>query len=250
MDPSPTTEPYVPPWAEYLRRYRGGEWRAPIFHDAILEDAARLGRDLVFLDIGCGEGFDNNVRLQQSLAAEAGHYIGVEPDPEVEVGSHVAEVYRCLFEEAPIEAGSVHVAFSAFVLEHVASPDRFWAKLHDVLVDGGVFWGFTVDARHYFSIGSRMLQRLGLKDRYLHRVRGGPGIPQYEHYPTCYRANTPRRIRRQTRQFRHFSHCNFHRVGQLDYYFPWTLRKVSRLLDRLVIGLGLPGSVLAVRLEK
>jgi SAM-dependent methyltransferase len=243
-------EPDRPPWTAYLRRYRGGEWRSPIFHDAILDDAARLGRDLVFLDIGCGKGFDNDVRLQQSLADAAGHYVGVEPDPEIAVGPHVAEVHRCTFEEAPLEPGSVHVAFSAFVLEHVETPEAFWAKLYDVLVDGGVFWGFTVDARHYFSIGSRMLQRLGLKDRYLKRVRGGTGIVQYENYPTWYRANSPRQIRRHTRRFRHCSHCNFHRVGQLDYYFPGSVRKVARLLDRVVIGMGLPGSVLVVRLEK
>ncbi len=98
--------------APYLERYRQGEWRATIFRDLILADAARRPGELTFLDIGCGRGFDDDLPLQQSLAARAGRYIGIEPDAAMAVGAHVSEVHRCLFEDAPIPSGSVDVAFA------------------------------------------------------------------------------------------------------------------------------------------
>lgn len=236
-------------WSRYLDRYRGGEWRAPIFRDMILDDARRLGRDLTWLDIGCGKGLDDDLALQKSLAAEAGRYIGIEPDRSILVGPHVREVHRCVFEEAPLDRSSVDIAFSSFVLEHVPDPGRFWAKLHDVLVEGGVFWGFTVDSRHYFCALSRLVERLRLKDWYLRCLRRSWG-GGYENYPTYYRANSPWRIGKHTRRFRRVDFIKFHRVGQLDWYLPGLLRRPAHLLDRFVIATGLPGSVLIVRLEK
>jgi len=202
-------------WSRYLDRYRGGEWRAPIFRDMIRDDARRLGRGLTWLDIGCGKGLDDDLALQKSLAAEAGRYIGIEPDRAILIGPHVTDVHRCVFEEAPLAAGSVDVAFSSFVLEHVPEPGRFFEKLHEVLVEGGVFWGLTVDSRHYFCLLSRLIERLRLKDWYLRCLRRSWG-EGYGNYPTYYRANSPGRIRKQTGRFRRVDFIRFHRVGQLE----------------------------------
>ena len=56
-------------WSQYKRRYESGEWRAVVFRDMILDDAKALGngRDgLTLLDIGCGDGFDADKKLQES----------------------------------------------------------------------------------------------------------------------------------------------------------------------------------------
>src|SRR5262245_57296312 len=99
-------------FASAEKRYREGTWRDRILHDFILADAAEMGGPLVFVDIGCGRGFDTDVPLQKSLARAAGRYIGVEPDPAVTPGDHVQDVRRCLFEQADIAPGFVHIAFA------------------------------------------------------------------------------------------------------------------------------------------
>ena len=232
------------------QRYQSGEWRSTIFRDLVVGSIRRFGADAVVLDIGCGGGFDGDAALQESIAQEAGRYIGIEPDPHIAAAPHFGELHNCAFAQAPLRSGSIHVAFAVFVLEHVADPGAFWQKVHDVLVPGGVFWGFTVDTRHFFSAGSRLIERLGIKDWYLTRLRGRRGTQRYENYPCYYRANTPRQIARYTRRFRRCDAVSIHRVGQLDYYFPRFLRPIARLLDRLVLASHWCGSVLVVRLEK
>jgi len=138
-------------WTPFIERYRRGECRDRIFHDMILEDARARPRPLALLDVGCGKGFDTDVPLQEAMAREADRYVGIEPDRAVEPGGYFAEVHRCLFEDAPLPAGSIDVAFAIMVLEHLPRPEAFWDKLWHVLKDGGVFWGLTVDGRHWFT---------------------------------------------------------------------------------------------------
>ena len=176
--------------------------------------------------------------------------IGVEPDPAIAVPEYFDEIHPCLFEHAESAPGSVDVAYSSFVLEHVECPKRFWEKLRTCLAPGGVFWGFTVDARHPFAMSSTLMGLARIKDFYLSRLHGRRGVDRYENYPTFYRANSPRRIARDTNGFAEASALSMHRVGQLDYYVPKSMRSLMRTFERISIRLGLPGSILVVRLEK
>jgi SAM-dependent methyltransferase len=233
------------------QRYRGGARRNRVFCDLIASALATwTGERPTALDIGCGSGIDGDLELQSSIAQRAGRMIGVEPDAAIETAPCFSEVHRSIFEEAPIERESVHVAYSAFVLEHVRDPQRFWDRLYECLVPRGVFWGITVDARHYFTIASQLLECLRVKDWYLTRLRGERGVDRYENYPTYYRTNSPRRIRRQARRFRALSFATLHRAGQLDYYVPRPLRGLSRAVETVWSALGGPGSVLLIRAEK
>jgi SAM-dependent methyltransferase len=233
-----------------LERYRQGVCRDRILHDLIVEDANRLGEGLTFLDIGCGKGFDTDVPLQQSLARTAGRYLGVEPDESVTPGEHVQQVYRSLFEDAPIPPASIHVAFAVMVLEHLPRPERFWDKVHEVLVDGGVFWALTVDARHWFCTLSAWSQRLHLKELYLNALHGQRGSDRYENYPTFYRSNTPRQAARYAARFATCECFNFLRVGQSDPILPNRLRPLVHMWERRAERLGKPGSLLAIRAVK
>jgi SAM-dependent methyltransferase len=237
-------------WAPYLERYRKGEWRDRILHDLILDDARCRGGALTFLDIGCGHGFGGDPRLQQSLARAAARYVGIEPDPAVTPGPHVTERHCCFFEDAPLRPASVDVAFANMVLEHLPEPARFFNRLHEVLRDGGVFWGLTMDARHWFCGASLLAERLNLKDLYLNWLRGRRGADRYENYPVHYRCNTPRQILRYVRRFRACDFLEFARVGQLNYYVPRPLRPLTDWLDRRALARGKPGTVLAVRAVK
>jgi SAM-dependent methyltransferase len=199
------------------------------------------------VDIGCGRGFDDDLKLQESIAAAAGTYIGVEPDPDIALGPYFHEEHRSLFEDAAIEPESVDVAFAVMVLEHLPDPARFWDKLHAVLRPGGVFLGFTMDARHWFCSASAWAGRLKLKDFYLNRVVGSIQDGRYENYPVQYRCNTPVQVAHYASQFSRCECVNFARVGQCDYYLPRVLKPVGRMLDRHALATGRPGTVLAVR---
>ena len=240
-------------WQPYLERYIKGEWRAPIFRDMILSDAETLKRkngNLTLLDIGCGSGFDNDPKLQFSLSNIADQYIGIEPDNSIELQDIFSLTYRCFFEEAPINPESIDLAFAIMVLEHLENPKYFWDRVYKILKKGGVFWGFTVNARHFFVFASFFFEKLGIKDWYLNKLHGKGGEERYENYGVFYRSNTPEQIRKLTSEFSSCVILNFHRIGQLDYYFPKKLRWVGRIIDRIIIRMRWPGSILAVRVEK
>jgi SAM-dependent methyltransferase len=238
-------------WSPYVARYRSGEWRDRIFHDMVLADARRLGPAPTILDIGCGEGLDGDVRLQRSIAEAAGQFVGIEPDIAVSLGDQFTEAHRCPFEEAPLAAGSIDLAYAVMVLEHLTRPQVFWDKLFEVLADGGVFWGLTVDARHPFSRFSLWADRLGIKDRYMDLVLGRASESgRYRNYPTYYRTNTPAQIVRLTRAFRSIEFINFARAGQGISYWPGPLRRVAAAIGTRSVRKGRPGTLLAVRVVR
>lgn len=220
----------------------------------ILEDLDTLPSGLAptVLDIGCGGGLMDVPLWQHQLATCVGRYVGVEPDADSVTAPVFHQVFNQTFESTPLEAASIDLAYAAMVMEHVADPRAFFAQLARVLRPGGVFWGFTVDRRHYFSWASQLVGALKIKDRYLDRVKGlkGESAARYENFPTHYRCNSPAKLQRLAGE--HFSvQCwSLHRVGQLDGYMPYKLRRASRLADRLIIKTGLPGSVLFTRLVR
>lgn len=247
------SKPVHEEWAPFLERYRQGEWRAPVFRDLVLHDAGKLRRErdgIAVLDIGCGGGFDNDPRLQREIASVAESYVGVEPDEEIELEEIFSEVHRSFFEDAELAEESIDLAFTVMVLEHIEHPELFWKKLHAVLRPGGVFWGFTMDSRHAFVYASSLFEKLHIKDAYLNLLHGKRGERRYENYGVFYRSNNPRQIEKQTAFFSDTLVLNFSRVGQLDFYFPRSLRWAGRAFDRFAIGLNLPGSLLAVRVVK
>lgn len=227
--------------------YREGTCRDRILHDLICADAARIGERLTFVDIGCGRGFDTDIPLQRSLVQAAGNYIGIEPDTAVLPDESITDVRRCLFEQVDLPPSSVHLAFAVMVLEHVPDPQPFWDKLYEILVPGGVFWGLTVDARHWFCTASKWSERLALKNWYLWMLMGSRGGDRYENYPVHYRCNTPDQVAKYTTVFRSVDCINFARVGQSDPIFPGFLRPISRWFEKSRVQRGLPGSLLAIR---
>jgi SAM-dependent methyltransferase len=232
-------------------RYSLGEPRDVVFRDLVVSSILQLGNErAVVLDIGCGTGFDLDTEMQLSIGKAAGRFIGIEPDSTIVPAPFFCQVHQCPLEDAPIPSDSVHVAYALFVLEHVHAPERFFNKIYDCLVPGGIFWALTADSRHFFCAASHLAGRLRIKDRYLDRVRGVRGSERYRNYPTHYLVNSPRGIRRYAGPFRCIQFMNIHRIGQLDYYFPDSLKPIAHFLDRLCMVLPVPGSLLAVGLRK
>jgi SAM-dependent methyltransferase len=220
-------------WRLWLSRLNGTEWRTPVFFEIVSSEiAARSGaaRPTV-LDIGCGLGFDGEVRFQRALATQAGRFIGIEPDLSVEPPRVFSEVFRTALEDAPIERGSVDVAYAIMVMEHVAQPAAFWARLHEILAPGGVFLAFSVNGGHWFAPVTRLLSATKLKTRYLDLVQGKRGTERYADYPVYYRTNTPEQVRRMARDFRAVNTLPFGATGIVAAYAPPRLRPLVRTLD-------------------
>jgi SAM-dependent methyltransferase len=241
-------------WNQIIDQYVKGERRPATFAKLLLTDLPSVEpcpSDLVILDIGCGAGFDDDPTLQHTLAKHASRYIGVEPDSHIELADIFHAVHNCRFEDAPIENNSIDIAFAVMVLEHIQEPSVFWEKIHDVLRPEGVFWGFTVDARHWFVAMSWIAERLTLKNLYLdflHGRRGDPG--RYANYPVYYRTNTPRKIRQIAKNFHELTFLQLHKTEQMDYYFPQQLRWIGRYFNRVAHVIGCPPILMAVRAKK
>jgi SAM-dependent methyltransferase len=233
-----------------IERYRKGEWRDRIFRDLIFADVRPHGKDKTFLDVGCGDGFDGDMPLQTSVAQVAGRFLGVEPDQAVDPGPNFHAVYRCMFEEAPVAPASIDVCYAIMVLEHLAEPQRFWDKVLSVLRKGGVFWGLTVDCRHWFCKYSIWFERLRVKDIYLNWLLGRRGEERYQNYPVFYRSNSPAQIETFTSKFARRDYINFSRIGQCNAYFPRLVRPLVTAWDRRAINQNRPGTLLAVRVQK
>jgi 2-polyprenyl-3-methyl-5-hydroxy-6-metoxy-1,4-benzoquinol methylase len=223
-------------WRTWLARLRTTEWRTPIFFEIVSQEIhTRTGvRRPTVLDIGCGLGFDCEVRYQQALSTQAGRFIGIEPDRSIDPPKVFSEVYQTTLEDAPIAPGSVDVAYAVMVLEHVADPAAFWSRLHEILAPGGVFVAFSVNGAHWFAPIARFMTIVKLKTKYLDLIRGKSGTERYEDYPVYYRTNTVRQIRRHARQFRAIRTELFGATGTVASYAPSRLQPIVRAVDSVV----------------
>jgi SAM-dependent methyltransferase len=222
-------------WRAWLARLDSSEWRTPIFFDIVSSEISTRGgaKRPTVLDIGCGLGFDGELHFQQALSEQAGRFIGIEPDPTVDPPKIFSELYRTTLEDAPIDHGSVDVAYAVMVMEHVADPRAFWSHLHDILAPGGVFVAFTVNGAHWFAPVTRFLSLAKLKSAYLDLVHGHRGTERYVDYPVYYRTNTYKQIKRVARDFRAIETMTFGAVGGVAAYAPPRLRPMVRAVDVL-----------------
>lgn len=246
-DPLPKRSGY--PWDNYLARFQSGTWRAPVFRDMVMADIEAAGPAPTVLDIGCGRGFDDAPSLQAEIATASHHFIGVEPDPEVEPPTVCHAFHGCPLEDADIAPGTVDVAYCVFVIEHLETPAAFFNAVERVLKPGGVFWVFTVDARSHFAKLSHAMGKAAIKDRYLD-IMFGKRQERHRNYPTYYAANTPDAISRAASQFSFIDVHSLHHVGIVDAVVPKPARPLWHVIDRATLKKGWPGANLVARLVK
>ena len=239
-------------WKIWLARLRTTEWRTPIFFEIVSQEIkTRSGaKRPTVLDIGCGLGFDCEVRYQQALSTQAGKFIGIEPDRAIDPPKFFSQVYHTTLEQAPIAPGSVDVAYAVMVLEHVADPAAFWTRLHEILAPGGVFVAFSVNGAHWFAPIARVMSIVKLKTKYLNLLQGKRGTERYEDYPVYYRTNTVRQIRRHARQFRTVRTDLFGAIGNVASYAPRPLQPMVRAVDSLTYRLLGQSINIAIRAER
>jgi SAM-dependent methyltransferase len=91
----------------------------------------------------------------------------------------------------PFQDGRFDLAFSIYVLEHLAQPQQFAAEIGRVLKPGGLFLAVTPNAYHYLPIIASLTPH-GFH-RWYNKRRGRA---EDDTFPTYYRMNTRRKLAR------------------------------------------------------
>ena len=159
------------------------------FHEMIAERVPRGGK---ILEIGAGPSNETSRFL-----ATLGEVHGLDPDPSVAdndalAGWTVLENDRFPFAEATFET-----CVSNYVLEHIERAQDHLREISSILAPGGAYLFRTPNLHHYVSIVSRLTpHRFHLM--VANRMRDMPE-GSHDPYPTVYRLNTRRSIRRAAR---------------------------------------------------
>jgi ubiquinone/menaquinone biosynthesis C-methylase UbiE len=153
----------------------------------------------VVLDVGCGRGQRMNDpcvyrRDLQNLTSAAGKVIGMDVNPQAASNPFIHE-FR-LIEDVrrwPVPDSTIDLLYCDYVLEHVADPNAFFAEAHRVLKPGGYIGLRTPNWLSYGAMISWLIPNR-FHAKVLGRIR--PQCNSVDVFPTVYRCNTRRKLRR------------------------------------------------------
>lgn len=159
---------------------------------------ALLSADSVILDLGCGRGAgaeDPVVwrRELRDLRGDRRRVIGVDLDPEAASNPTIDEFRLLESDKLPLPDELVDVCVADVVLEHVQDVDAFFSEVGRVLKPGGYLCIRTPNVWNYMGIASRVIPNR-LHARVLARLQ--PDRQEEDVFPTVYRCNSIRRLRR------------------------------------------------------
>jgi SAM-dependent methyltransferase len=159
-------------------------WDDALFRRRVLE---RLDLTWHLLDLGAGAGSVPEMDFRQ----HAGRVFGLDPDPRVRDNPYLDEARVGHGEAIPFPDASFDMVIADNVLEHLETPEAVFCEVARVLRPGGLFLVKTPNRRHYVPLAARLTPHRF--HRAFNRLRGRAAD---DTFPTRYRANTPRRLRR------------------------------------------------------
>jgi len=162
----------------------GDNWDDALFRERILR---ALRSDMVILDVGAGSGLVRHMDFR-GLCAKA---VGIDPDPRVSQNPHLDEARVGFADSLPFDAETFDLVFSDNVLEHLEHPERVFSEICRVLKPGGHFLAKTPNKHHYVSLIATVTPHAF--HGFFNALRGRP---RADTFPTRYRANSPRMLRR------------------------------------------------------
>jgi SAM-dependent methyltransferase len=139
------------------------------------------------LDIGAGAGELNAYALKGRVR----QIVGVDLDPRVATNPLLDAGLTADIYALPFRDNSFDVVFSIYVLEHVDRPSALAAEIGRILRPGGLCFVLTPNLLHYVTVTSRVTPTA------FHRwVNAWRGRAAEDTFPTCYRLNSRRALRR------------------------------------------------------
>jgi SAM-dependent methyltransferase len=175
---------------------------------------------MVVLDVGCGRGnaaerFERNPWEKcRLLKGRCQHVIGIDVGPAGQNNPLIDEFRRIEGDAWPVETSSVDLLISDAVLEHVEKPDVFFSECSRVLKPGGYLCLRTPNRWSYVSMIAAVVPN-NLHAKVVSWVQ--PGRQALDVFPTYYRANTRRVVRRLLRNHR-FSGCVYPHIAEPSYF--------------------------------
>lgn len=193
----------------------------------------------IVLEVGAGKGKDGEAApIQQRVA----RLVGIDPYPTIQENPYLDERYQVSVEDFAKDRGpSFDCLYTVAVLEHIRQPCEFLSACRSLLKPGGTLFSVTTNLWHYFGMATRLSSSLGIEDWLLDRLIGPEKKASY-HFPTAYRLNNIRTIKRTLEQagFQEVEFKFFDHPHSFEYVFPKQLRWFPSVYSRLVYTLRLP----------
>jgi len=141
------------------------------------------------LDAGCGTGKFFGMDFAREIGCPL---VGIDLRQDLSTNPEIDFGVRAELNDLPFADGSFDVVSCRLVIEHVDFPDAVLKEFYRVLRPGGRLAIFTPNLLHYFGVAA------SLTPHWFHvwfnsRVRG---FDKEDTFPTRYRANTRRRLRK------------------------------------------------------
>lgn len=147
----------------------------------------------VVLDVGAGKGRTGHAAV---IKQEVASLVGVDPDSSIGLNPYLDERYQMTIEDfAKDHHSCFDCLYTTSVLEHVTNPYAFLSACKSLLKPGGMLFSLTPNLWHYFGMATKVSSLLGIEDWLLERLVGEQVKNSY-HFPTAYRLNSVRTIKR------------------------------------------------------
>jgi SAM-dependent methyltransferase len=175
------------------------------------------------LDAGCGTGKFFSFDLERQAGCQL---VGTDLREDVNANLEMDFCVRAKLNRLPFEDAWFDVVNCRLVIEHIDFPDPVLKEFYRVLKPGGRLAIFTPNLLHYFGAAAK------LTPHWFHvwfnsRVRGFDGN---DVFPTRYRANTRRRLRRL------FTKSGFSRADIMLVEGAPSVLEFNSLLHRIGVG--------------
>lgn len=172
--------------------------------------------EMTVLDVGCGRGAvvdrmkENPWEQVRVLKGHCKQVIGIDVSDAGFENPLIDEFRKIEGDRWPVETASIDLLVSDAVLEHVPDPSRFFAECSRVVKPGGYLCIRTPNRWSYVSLIASIVP-----NRYHGKVveMVQPGRTAKDVFPTYYRANTIRSIRRLLRAH-HFEGCVYRHIAE------------------------------------
>ena len=141
------------------------------------------------LEIGAGP-----TNATSAFLANLGELTGVDISEEVRTNTHLRRAVVYDGTKLPFADSEFDLCVSDYVLEHVEDPESHFREVARVLRSSGRYGFRTPNLWHYVALASNLLPH-SMHLKLANRLRGA-GADAHDPYPTYYRSNSVRAIRR------------------------------------------------------